>query len=291
MLDYRLLQTLAVVVEQGSFEQAALILFKTQSAVSQRLKQLEDQVGQLLVVRSNPVKATRYGSKLIEHYLKVSLLESNIMDVITLENKPIPIAVNADSLATWFIPAIKDLVHSNNLYFDIKVADQDITHHAFQQGEVMGCVSSRAKPLQGCKVVKLGTMKCIAVASKSFIEKYIPGRITKDKIKNTPVMLFNRDDSLSAIYLEKFYGLKMTDMHYHCIPSIEAFIAAAKNGIALSVLPEAQVVEQLKSGCVININKKHFIEITLYWHSWALETKTGKAINKAIISGAKKHLQ
>ena len=290
MFDYKLLRTLSVVVEQGNFDAAANKLNVTQSAVSQRLRQLEDQAGQLLIVRSNPVQATRYGKKLIEHYLKVNLLESNLFDPTELENTRIPIAVNADSLATWFIPAIKDLVDSHNIYFDIAVSDQDITHQAFQQGEVIGCVSSRAKPFQGCNVFKLGEMKCVAVASKSFIAQHLRGTITREKIKKLPVLVFNREDTLIAIYLEKFYDLKMTDIQYHTIPSTDAFISAAKHGIALSVLPHAQIVDELKSGSVINIHKKQFISVPLYWHSWALETNMGKIINKAIMDGAKKYL-
>jgi len=290
MLDYKLLRTLSVIAEQGSFDAAANILNVTQSAVSQRLSQLEDQAGQLLIVRSNPIQATRHGKKLIEHYLKVNLLESNLFDPIELEHTRIPIAVNADSLSTWFMPAIKELVASHNIYFDIAVSDQDITHRAFQRGEVIGCVSSRGKPFQGCKVVKLGEMKCVAVASKSFIAKHFRGTITREKMMNLPTLVFNREDTLIAIYLEKFYNIKMTDIQYHTIPSTDAFISAAKHGIALAVLPQAQIVDELKSGSVINIHKKQFIIVPLYWHSWAFETNMGKLINKAIIDGAKKYL-
>lgn len=291
MFDYRLLKTLSYVIEHGSFELAAQNLYLSQSAVSQRLKQLEDQVGQLLIVRSNPVQPTPYGKKLIEHYLKVSLLESNILSDVDIENTRIPIAINADSLATWFIPAVKHLVNEHSIFFDVKVADQDITHRAFQQGEVIGCVSSRGKPFQGCNVTKLGEMKCIAVASQSFINKYLSQPMSKEKMLLAPTLIFNRDDTLITIYLEKFYGLKLTDIQYHSIPSTEAFISAAKHGMALSVLPEAQIIKELNSGEVINIDKNQFIMVPLYWHSWALETKIGKSIHCSIINGAKEYLR
>jgi len=291
MFDYRLLKTLSCVTELGGFESAARSLHVTQSAVSQRIKQLEDQVGQLLIVRSNPVRPTRYGQKLIEHYLRVNLLESNILNETEIGRMRVPIAVNADSLATWFIPAIKELVASYDIYFDMQVGDQDITHRAFQQGEVIGCVTSRAKPFQGCKAVKLGEMRCVAVASKSFIAQYLPEPITPNKVKQAPVLVFDSDDQLIAVYLDKFYGLKMADVRYHSIPSTEAFILAAKNGMALSVLPEAQVINELNSGAVININQKQFLTIPLYWHCWAMDTTMGKTINNAIVSGAKKYLR
>jgi len=291
MFDYRLLKTLSCIVGLGGFEAAAHHLCVTQSAVSQRLKQLEDQVGQLLIVRSSPVQPTNYGQKLIEHYLKVSLLESNMLTDAKSVHMRIPIAVNADSLATWFIPTIKELAETHSIHFDIKVSDQDMTHHTFQKGEVVGCVSSRGKPFQGCKSVKLGEMKYIAVASKIFIEKYLPDPITFDKIKDAPALVFDRYDRLIVTYLKKFYGLKMTDIRYHSIPSTEAFISAAKHGMALSVLPEAQVISELNSGTVINIDKKQFLTIPLYWHCWTMDTVMGKVIDRAIANGAKRYLR
>jgi len=139
--------------------------------------------------------------------------------------------------------------------------------------------------------VKLGEMKCIAVASASYIKKYLPGRIKRDQIREAPALIFDRDDKLIATYLEKFYQLKMTEVQHHSIPSIEAFIAAAKHGMTLSVLPKSQAESALKTGELININKAHFISVPLYWHSWALDTVLGKAITSAIVHGAKKYLR
>ena len=291
MLDYRLLKTLYYVVEYKSFEAAAQKLNVSQPAISQRLKQLEDQVGQLLIVRSNPVHPTQLGTRLIEHYLKVTLLESNLDIAFSAENTRIPIAVNADSLATWFMPAIKNLLNDRSILFDIKVADQDHTHKDFVQGKVIGCVSSRAQVFQGCSVVKLGDMKCIAVASPEFIEKYLSKPLTADKIAVAPSLLFNSDDTLIEIYLEKFYGLKLTDISYHSIPSTDAFISAAKNSMSYTVLPQSQVLNELESGELVNIQKKQVFSVPLYWHSWAFETKIGKKINEAIAKGAREHLR
>jgi LysR family transcriptional regulator (chromosome initiation inhibitor) len=50
------LECLAAILEEGGFERAAQRLSITQSAVSQRLRALEAQVGTVLVVRSRPLK-------------------------------------------------------------------------------------------------------------------------------------------------------------------------------------------------------------------------------------------
>ena len=57
-LDTAALDCLAALADDGSFERAAQRLSITQSAVSQRLRSLEAQVGQLLVVRARPQDPT-----------------------------------------------------------------------------------------------------------------------------------------------------------------------------------------------------------------------------------------
>ena len=107
--DYNLLTTLAVVVREGSFEIAAAHLNISQSAVSQRIKILENRLGSPLVVRGRPCIGTPLGRRLCAHVDRVALLEHGLRDVMRSSKggaRPprtmIPIAVNADSLATWF---------------------------------------------------------------------------------------------------------------------------------------------------------------------------------------------
>src|SRR4051794_34409011 len=108
--DYALLSALAAVVREGSFERAARALHVTPSAVSQRMKLLEERVGNLLVARGQPCPAPPAGAVLCRHVEQVSLLEHELGEQLP-ELAPfvgasaaptLRIAVNADSVATWF---------------------------------------------------------------------------------------------------------------------------------------------------------------------------------------------
>src|SRR6201995_151704 len=113
MLDYALLDALAAVVRHGSFERAANELNVTPSAVSQRVKLLEERVGSVLVKRGNPCTATTSGALLCRHTERVQLLEAELARPLpalpgaSLQAWPtLRVAVNDDSVGTWFIDAI-----------------------------------------------------------------------------------------------------------------------------------------------------------------------------------------
>ena len=103
-VDYKSLRLLDLIIKEQGFEKASAKLFITQSAVSQRVKQLENQVGSLLLTRTVPPKPTELGQKLLGLLYHVDLIEHDAFDnesgnhVVT-----IPISINADSLATGFI--------------------------------------------------------------------------------------------------------------------------------------------------------------------------------------------
>lgn len=63
--DYRTLQALDAVIRERGFERAAQKLCITQSAVSQRIKQLENLFSQPLLVRTIPPRPTEQGQKLL----------------------------------------------------------------------------------------------------------------------------------------------------------------------------------------------------------------------------------
>jgi LysR family transcriptional regulator (chromosome initiation inhibitor) len=110
-LDTHQLAAFAAVIREGSFERASRALHVTASAVSQRIKQLEEQVGQVLVVRRTPCVPTRAGEVLYRHALQVALLEADVLAGMEAPDAgpaaaptTITVAVNADSLATWLVP-------------------------------------------------------------------------------------------------------------------------------------------------------------------------------------------
>ena len=79
MVDGEQLAAFAAVIELGSFDAAADRLHLTPSAVSQRIKALEQRVGQVLVVRQKPCIATPAGVPLLRLATQTALLEAEAL--------------------------------------------------------------------------------------------------------------------------------------------------------------------------------------------------------------------
>ncbi|XQW83611.1 LysR family transcriptional regulator ArgP [Thalassotalea piscium] len=294
MLDYKQLHALSVLIAQQSFEKAANELCITQSAVSQRIKLLEQAIGQPVVIRSQPIRVTRIGQKLLSHYQQVQLLEQDVLPDIHADNKNqlihVKLACNADSLATWLTNALTHVSDQYELEFNLFLANEDRTINFLQKGEVFGAVSTLNKALPGCTFDKLGDMEYILVASKTFSEKYFANGINKESLQKAPTIVFDPKDDMHIKYLEQEYGLKMGSYPCHTVRSSETFVDFSKQGLAYCLVPILQVQEELLSGELINLLPDYTLTRTLYWHHWILLKGAFKALSNAIIENAHKAL-
>ncbi|WP_415905822.1 LysR family transcriptional regulator ArgP [Neptuniibacter sp. QD48_55] len=276
MIDYKQLQALAAILEEGNFDKAAEKLNISQSAVSQRLKQLEDSVGQTLIIRNTPIQATTAGQLLLKHYHQVSLLQAELQEQISLEQSDgftkISIGLNADSLATWFLDAVKPLLNDEKILLDLKLDDQDQTHHFLKTGQVIGCISSNPKPMQGCSCIPLGAMIYRCLASPTYINKYFPDGIKTEGFYNAPVAEFNNKDELQNRYLKDNFKIGLNEYPKHRIPSTESFFNIIIRGHACGMVPDQQSKEIQASGKVVDMTPGRFIEVPLYWHIWSLKS-------------------
>ena len=134
MLDYALLDALGAVVRLGSFDRAARELNVTPSAVSQRVKLLEERVGSVLVKRGQPCIATPPGALLCRHIERVQRLETELggqfptLPGMLAESWPtFRVAVNDDSVGTWFIDAISGFCAEREMLLDLVIDDQEYT--------------------------------------------------------------------------------------------------------------------------------------------------------------------
>ncbi len=275
-LDYRWLAALDAIVHQKSFEKAAEQLCITQSAVSQRIKQLEKLVAQPLLIREQPPKPTETGKKLLSLYQKVKLLEQETfpdLDLTTI-NRPliVSLAVNADSLATWFLPAISPLLESNSIELNLLVEDETRTLLKLKNGEVVGALSTHEKPMVGCECTYLGDVVYRCVASPSFVDKYFKQGVTREAIMRAPAVSFDQHDEMHQQYLFETFNLSAGEWIKHTVRSSESFVFLSKRGVAYSLIPEIQVKQELASGELVDIYPAHTIIRPLYWHHWALES-------------------
>ena len=295
-----LLECLAALVEEGGFERAARRLSITQSAVSQRLQAMEAQIGTVLIVRSKPLRPTPAGRLLLKHAMQLRLLHADLQQDLRLlgdsdagaasSAERIAIAVNADSIATWALPALTPLV-CNGLPLEIITDDQDFTHEWLREGQVLGCVTTLKRALRGCKVVALGAMAYIAVATPETVARACPDGFTAHTLRDLPFIAFNRKDDLQAEFVGHALRLRQVNLKQCFVPSSEGQVRAILAGWGASVVPEQLVRPLLNDGCLINLCPSVTLPVDLYWHCWNLDSAVLNALTQAIVGAAAETLK
>lgn len=293
MLDYALIHALASVVREGSFERAAKALHVTPSAVSQRVKTLEERMGTVLVVRGQPCTATAAGLSLCRHADMVGLLESELsraMPGLALSGAntltpPIRVAVNADSLATWFMTAFAAFAGPNLALLDIVLDDQDHTADWLRQGQVMAAVTATPEPVQGCKSIYLGHLRYAATASPAFTKRYFKDGVTASSLALAPALVFNAKDRLQEIWLAQHLGQHLLPP-MHRLPSSQAFVEAALLGIGWGMNPICLVAAHLKSGALVELVPGHVVDVALYWQHTRLAMQQIERLTQQVMAAA-----
>ncbi|MCW8833465.1 MAG: LysR family transcriptional regulator ArgP [Colwellia sp.] len=284
--DYKLLAALATIIEVQSFELAAKKLYISQSAISQRIKLLEENIGQPILIRSQPIELTEIGAQLLGHYKKVKQLENELLPQLLpdLPIKPVKItlAVNADSIATWFIKALTGVLESHLIELNLLIEHEERTLDRLRSGEAIGAVSVDEKPLKGYRSFELGKMNYCLVASKSFQKKYFAKGVTTSSLKMAPAISYDHKDDMHVRFIAKHFNLASSEYYCHSVRSSEAFVELAKQGVAYCLLPELQIKNELASGELVKICPDKNLVETLYWHSWVLVKGVNKKISQEI---------
>ena len=289
------LECLAAIVEEGGFERAAVRLSITQSAVSQRLRSLEVQVGTVLIVRSRPLRPTSAGRLLLKHALQTRLLRADLQrDLKDLapggagnggDVERISIAINADSIATWALGALSELAR-RGLGLEIITDDQDFTIEWLREGRVLGCVTTLKQALRSCKMVPLGAMRYVAVAETAYAAAHCPDGLSPHNFRHVPFIAFNRKDDLQGEFIAHVFHLKHVALSQLYVPSSEGQVSAVLAGWGVSVLPELQVREHLRSGRLVNLAPGHVLPVDLYWHCWNLDSVVLDGLTAALTDAA-----
>jgi LysR family transcriptional regulator (chromosome initiation inhibitor) len=193
----------------------------------------------------------------------------------------LPIAVNADSLATWVLPALDALVQQgmkDGFGLELIVDDQDFTHEWLRQGQVLGCVSTVPQALRGCRVTVLGVMRYIAVASPGFVARELGGDaagLHRGNFAQVPFLVFNRKDDMQSQWVTRAFGVREPRLNERFVPSSEAYVRAAALGWGIGVVPELQARERLAAGELVQLHPEISIPVTLHWHQWKLGDDSG----------------
>ena len=282
-IDGQQLAAFAAVIEHGSFDAAAARLHVTPSAISQRIKALEQRVGQVLVRRERPCVATPAGAPLLRLAAQTALLESEALAEMggSSGRTRIAIAVNADSMATWFTAVFARLP---DVLFDVRIEDQDHSARLLREGEVMGAVTTERTPVPGCRVLPLGVMRYVPVAAPGFVKRYLPDGFTANAVAAAPSLAWNRDDALQDMLLRKVFRRAIArPVHY--VPTAEGFGSAVRADLGWGMFPDSLAAPQEATGSFVRVTDVH-LDVPLYWQCWKLDSLMVQTITDAVRSAA-----
>lgn len=289
--DRHQLATFAAVIETRHFGRAAEILNVTRSAVSQRIIALEEAFGTPLLVRAG-VKPTPAGETLLQHIQALQILEADTLQRIKPDKgdrTKIAIAVNADSLASWFEP-LACAVAKENFALELLVDDQDHTLSVLTRGEAMGCVSTESNAPTGFVANPIGIMEYVCVSVPEFANTYFSQGLTLHSILSAPAVLFNRKDRLHAVFIERLLGFPVRGYATHFFPSPVALLMAIRTGVGYGLVPAIQASPLIDAGNLIPLVPDNRIAVSLYWHHWEKAPSSAQAISEMVMRRAREVL-
>jgi LysR family transcriptional regulator (chromosome initiation inhibitor) len=284
-LDRNQLAALAAVIEFGTFDLAAGHLHVTPSAVSQRIKALEQRIGQVLVVRANPCRPTRAGRPLLRLAAQVARLESEAL--VQVGGGPAgqtraAIAVNADSMATWFTTVLAQLP---DVLWDIRIEDEDHSARLLHEGAVIGAVTTDRTPVSGCQMQSIGMLRYLPVASPAYMQRLLPQGFSAKEADTAPSLVWDHDDALQDTFIRnRFHRTITRPVKY--VPTSEGIGAALRSGLGWAMYPEQLAAPLLADGSLRTICPQH-LDVPLFWQCWNLDSPTIAAVTMAVQSAAK----
>jgi len=296
MLDREQLETFATVAETGGFDRAARALHVTRGAVSQRVKALEQALGSVLLVRTLPVVATPAGEALLRHVQALRMLEDDTLRALrpgSAAGAPVPvaIAVNPDSLATWFPDAVWPLLRERRMTLEVITDDADHTDGRLARGEVVGCVSTEPQAAAGFVADPLGAMVYRCYASPAFAREFFPAGLDVAAATRAPAMLFDRKDTLHDDYLQRRFGFALANYPRHRLPAPTALLDALAAGVGYGLAPAEQAAPLVDAGAIVELAPGQALDVQLYWHHWAAEPPMAATITRRVLETARARLR
>lgn len=288
-MDPHRLAALTAVIDTGTFEAAAAQLAVTPSAVSQRIRALENEIGQVLVVRAAPCRPTAAGAVLVRFARHQQLLTAEVLAEISGSDRAsggrtkIPIAVNADSLSTWFVDVLAVVADWPDVLLDIRVEDQEYSARLLRAGDVLAAVTSDPSAVQGCSTRPLTIVRYFAVATPGLVQRYRgSGGIDWSAM---PMVRFSDKDDLQHRILKR---RGITDAPAHNLPGNDAFLDAVRHGLGWGVVMTGQIGDDLADGRMVRLGRDDHVDVPLYWQRWRLESALVDRLTEAVVSAARR---
>ncbi|WP_029138504.1 LysR family transcriptional regulator ArgP [Nakamurella lactea] len=274
------LRALAAIVDHGTFEAAAAALHITASAVSQRIKALESRVGQVVLRRTVPCRPTEAGEVLLRAARQIQLLQDDAMAALGQASQTgrLQLAVNADSLATWFPAVLRTVAQWPDTVLHLHIEDQDHSTALLRSGAVIGAITSDPVAVPGCSIERLGSMRYVPMAAPALRERFGKGRGVDWAAM--PMVRFNSKDDLQ----HRVLAAHAVDAHppVHLVPSSEGFLAAVTAGLGWGAVPLLQLHDQLRTGALVRLSSRDSVDVPLYWQVWRLRSPRIDRVTAAV---------
>lgn len=280
------LRTLMAVLDHGTFDTAARELHVTASAVSQRIKAMEQEAGQVLLKRTTPVAATPAGTVVHKLARQLRQLEADAATELGLAgagHHAVTVVVNADSLGTWFMDAL--VLLPEHLAVELVREDEQHSVGLLRSGEVMAAVTATADPVHGCTVVPLGSMEYRPVASAAYMRRWFPAGFSAAQFAAAPVLQFDRSDTLQNNFFHSVTGAPLVGAQ-HFIPDTWQFAQAIKLGLGWGLVPQTQCGRELESGQLVELLPGHVESVPLFWQRWKIQSATLELLTLAVTDAA-----
>jgi LysR family transcriptional regulator (chromosome initiation inhibitor) len=297
MIDYPAARAVAMVARTGSFERAAKALNVTPSAISQRVRQLEERLGAVLIERGTPCTATERGAWLCRHVEQVGMLEQDLLahlPGLVDPDAPAPrvtlsLATNADSLGTWFLPAVAAFTDATDFLIDLAIDDEDHTAEWLRRGRVVAAVTAIGKPVPGCRVMPLGALRYHATASPDFVRRHFPDGVTADALAGAPAITFNHKDGLQQAWIRQALGASVPHPT-HWLPSTQSFVDASLIGMGWGLNPARLVAEHLAAGRLVELIPGAVLDVPLLWQIGRLAADRLSGLTRSVVEAARRDL-
>lgn len=291
-------RTLLAVVDEGTFDAAAAALHVTPSAISQRVKALEQRTGRVLLMRTKPVRATESGEVVVRFARQLARLERDARAELGMAAEGagpvrLPIAVNADSLATWFLPALTRVPQDPPVCLELHREDESHTTALLREGQVMAAVTSSPDPVAGCGVRMLGLARYLPVASPGFAERHLAGRELGRELRQAPTIVFDRKDELQDVFVRSLTGDATAGAGpvRHLVPTSEGFRDAVVAGLGWGLVPEQQAEPLLRTGELVLVVPGRPLDVPLYWQQWKLDSPVLSMVAEVVADAAREALR
>ncbi|MCH4246688.1 MAG: LysR family transcriptional regulator ArgP [Acinetobacter populi] len=293
MFDKKQCDAFLAVIKTGSFESAAKELFLTAAAISLRVQAFEQALGTLLINRTRPCTPTQAGIEVVQYLQHAKLREQKLLHDLKAKTDnnffKVRIGSNADSLATWLLPAINQTLIQHHLVADIHVDDQSRTYALLETGLVHGCISTKISPMHGCEAIFLGNMRYKMVATPNFVQKWFAHGITREALRLAPAVIFNDKDHLHFEVMQNRFGLTQNSYPCSTVPASISFVRAIRLGLGYGMVPELQLNE-LAPQSLIELYQHSAVDVALYWHHWQQQSLPLQELTRQLVVNARHYL-